>query len=197
LKDRPRIGWMGSENHFCHPITEEYKSGIRGGDFGVKLMDFIRGTVDKYQWVLSGAKPMELIDLVESKKIEYHGWKSVLEFPAHAKSLDLDIGIAPLFPCPFNDGKSRIKALEFAALGIPAVYAGARPYREMSLSTDDEDLFIAHIEKLATDIDYRTEIYRKDYAEVYDELYWEDRERLNLRRYIQSYMSLFGKALSI
>jgi len=105
LKDRPRIGWCGSENHFIHPITPEYKKGIRGGDFGTKLMEFIRGTVDKYQWVLSGAKPIELVDLVDSGEIEFHGWYSVLEYPAHARRLDLDIGIAPLMPCHFNDHK--------------------------------------------------------------------------------------------
>lgn len=105
LKDRPRIGWMGSENHFVHPATKQYKEGIRGGDFGKKLLEFIRKTVDVYQWVLSGAKPVELVDLIDTKKIEFHSWKSILEYPTHARALDLDIGIAPLYPSNFNDCK--------------------------------------------------------------------------------------------
>ena len=105
LKDRPRIGWAGSENHFAHPMTKEYKEGIRGGDFNDKLIDFIRKTADKYQWVLSGAKPVEVNDLIQEGKIEFHGWKSTFEYPRHIKSLDLDICLAPLMPCEFNDCK--------------------------------------------------------------------------------------------
>ena len=109
LKDRPRIGWAGSENHFAHPLTKEYKEGIRGGDFNDKLIDFIRKTSDKYQWVLSGAKPVELNDLVQEGKVEFHGWKSTFEYPRHIRSLDLDICLAPLQPCEFNDCKCLTK----------------------------------------------------------------------------------------
>ena len=197
LKERPRIGWAGSENHFCHPATEQYKKGIRGGDFGEKLLNFIRKTVDIYQWVLSGAKPVELIDLIESGKIEFHPWKSLLEYPSHARKLDIDIGLAPLYPCSFNDSKSRIKSLEFAHLGIAGVYSAAKPYLEMSLNTNNEDEFISNIEKLSSDVDYRLQIYKNDYNTVEDELYWEDNGKLNLKRYINSYLNMFGKTLKI
>lgn len=39
-----------------------------------------------------------------------------------------DIGIAPLTPSAFNDSKSYIKALEYAALGIPCVASNTGPY---------------------------------------------------------------------
>jgi hypothetical protein len=188
---------MGSENHFCHPATPQYKSGLRGGDFGIKLMEFIRSTVDKYQYVLSGAKPVELMDLIESKKIEFHVWKSVLEYPAHARALDLDIGLAPLFPSPFNDCKSNIKCLEFAVLGIPGAYSASRPYIDMSLNTNDEDEFIANIEKLASDVDYRMLTYKKDYDIVADQLYWEANEKMNLKKYVNAYLEMFGKTLKV
>lgn len=106
LKDRPRIGWAGSENHFCNPKTKEFKEGLRGGDFGHKLMDFIRKTVDKYQWVLSGAFPVELEDVRD--KIEHYGWVSIFQYPNHLKKLDLDICMAILQPCHFNDCKCLI-----------------------------------------------------------------------------------------
>jgi glycosyltransferase involved in cell wall biosynthesis len=39
-----------------------------------------------------------------------------------------DIGIAPLTPHVFNESKSYIKALEYAALGIPCVASKVGPY---------------------------------------------------------------------
>lgn len=45
-------------------------------------------------------------------------------------SVDFDIGIAPLVSSRFNDCKSHIKALEYAALGIPVVASDEPPYRD-------------------------------------------------------------------
>ena len=193
LKDRPRIGWAGSENHFAHPMTKEYKSGVRGGDFNEKLIDFIRKTADKYQWVLSGAKPVELNDLVQEGKIEFHGWKSTFEYPRHIRSLDLDICLAPLLPCEFNDCKSNIKSLEFAVIGVPGVYSSSRPYLDMTLNTNDEDEFISNIEMLTSDVDKRKEVYYNDFRTVEKQIYWEEHE--NLFHYINSYLLMFGKTL--
>lgn len=46
-------------------------------------------------------------------------------------SIDFDIGLAPLDPSlPFNRSKSHIKALEYAALGIPVIATDMEPYRD-------------------------------------------------------------------
>jgi intein/homing endonuclease len=100
---RVRIGWAGSENHFCNKNSDEYKKGIRGGDFSDKILSFIRGTVDKYQWVLSGGFPTELDDIKD--KIEYHPWVDIIHYPSHMRKLDLDICLGLLVPCDFNEGK--------------------------------------------------------------------------------------------
>lgn len=52
--------------------------------------------------------------------------------PAYLEMVALlfDIGIAPLRPHPFIRAKSRIKFLEYAALGIPAVVSDEPPYRD-------------------------------------------------------------------
>lgn len=44
------------------------------------------------------------------------------------KEVDFDIGVIPLKPHIFNQSKSPIKALEYAALGIPAVASACGPY---------------------------------------------------------------------
>jgi glycosyltransferase involved in cell wall biosynthesis len=41
-----------------------------------------------------------------------------------------DIGIAPLKDTEFNESKSYIKALEYAAVGIPCVVSKVGPYRD-------------------------------------------------------------------
>lgn len=103
LKDKPRIGWAGSENHFCNVNSKEYKNGIRGGDFSQSIMDFIRKTTDIYTWVFSGALPVELNDIKD--KIEFHPWVNIFQYPNHVKSLDLDMAVALLMPGKFNDCK--------------------------------------------------------------------------------------------
>jgi glycosyltransferase involved in cell wall biosynthesis len=46
------------------------------------------------------------------------------------RNIDFDIGLAPLTDSVFNRSKSHIKALEYAALGIPALATDAEPYRD-------------------------------------------------------------------
>lgn len=45
-------------------------------------------------------------------------------------NIDFDIGLAPLSDHAFNDYKSHVKALEYAALGIPVIASESAAYRE-------------------------------------------------------------------
>jgi hypothetical protein len=101
--------------------------------------------------------------------------------------------MALLSRCHFNDCKSNIKCLEYTVGGIPGVYSNAEPYKNMTLTSDNEDGIISHIEKLADDIDYRKTVFEKDYEIVKDQLFWEDND--NLRKYVGAYLSLFKKKL--
>lgn len=46
------------------------------------------------------------------------------------RQLDFDIGLAPIYPCEFNESKSYLKPLEYAALGIPVIASAFGPYPE-------------------------------------------------------------------
>lgn len=50
--------------------------------------------------------------------------------PLYYRTIDFDIGICPLADNVFNRSKSHIKALEFAALGIPVIASKVGPYAE-------------------------------------------------------------------
>jgi len=186
---KPRILWGGSQNHFA--TKHLLDRGIKGGDFSNKLLNFILKTSDKYQWVFSGGLPGELEK--HKDKFEYHGWVDVFNYPNHLKNLDVDFCMAPLMKSEFNDCKSNIKQLEYVAIGCPAVYSNARPYEKCTLRAETDDEFIGYIEQLADDIDFRATVWRKDYQACRGQLWWE--ESGNLKKYINSYLSLFGKKL--
>lgn len=192
---KPRILYAGSENHFCNKKSDEYKKGLisDGGDFGLEFLDYIKKTTDKYQWVFSGAYPLELENLINDGKIEKYPWKNILEYPRHIKSLDIDIWLAPLQKCLFNDSKSNIKGLEAVASGCPCVFSNAEPYKNFMLTCNSDNEIISYIEKLAVDIDFRKKVYEHDYNVVKELLFWEEYD--NVKKYVNSYISLFGKIL--
>jgi hypothetical protein len=183
-----RILWAGSQNHFKHPTMI---SAPNGGDFGNPLISFIKNTVDKYQWVLMGAIPLELEDVID--KIEFHKWQNTWQYPRYVKSLNADIGIAPLIKNIFNDSKSNIKALEYTACGIPGVYSNAAPYSNLSITCETEEYMIDRIEALASDIDLRKSIWERDYITLKRQLWWE--EYGNLENYINTYLKLMNRKL--
>lgn len=88
---------------------------------------------------------------------------------------------------------SNIKCLEYTAAGAVGVYSDVTPYKFMSLKAKTDEEFIDHIEKLADDVDYRAKIYKKDYQRVKSQLWWEEND--NIKRYMNSYLGLFGQCL--
>jgi glycosyltransferase involved in cell wall biosynthesis len=57
----------------------------------------------------------------------YTPWRD--DTDEYYRSLDFDIGLAPIEPSTFNAAKSHIKCLEYAALGIPVVASDFLPYQ--------------------------------------------------------------------
>lgn len=193
-----RIGYHGSANHFCNENSDEYKNGIRGGDFTNKLLDFIKKTVNDIEWVFTGAIPPELNDVKD--KIEFHNWENVLSFPSKVKSHKLDICLAPLVDNIFNRSKSSIKLLESVALGIPIVCSNLEPYEDSFIKANDDEEFVGQIEKLIDDEEYRRLTFQKNYDTIVlekDKLWWEGKNNdlVNVKNYVNSYLSLFGKRM--
>jgi O-antigen biosynthesis protein len=187
IKDtkRLRILYPCSSNHFALPRMK-----MKGGDIGDVLINYIRKTADEHEWVFIGAYPKEIKDLIDSGKITWHKWKSIYEYPDFLKSLDGDIGVAPLENNVFNDCKSNIKVLEYSALGIPGVYSNVYPYKDCTMKADTEEEFISKIEELKS-ADMRLQVCNKDYNFIKEQLFWEEHD--NILKYVNAHLNLFGK----
>jgi glycosyltransferase involved in cell wall biosynthesis len=109
------IGWAGSTTHamdFAQAGRMLKKVASRlpdvhfhfaGADYGYNLFP-----KDRYKFT-------DFFPIIED---HYHNVATI------------DIGIAPLAPHVFNQSKSSVKALEYAALGIPVVASHSEPYRD-------------------------------------------------------------------
>ena len=186
--EKIKILWSGSQNHFSHA---QMTPNVKGGDFGEELLKYIRGTTHIYDWYFVGAIPRELEDIKD--KLCFHGWKAIFDYPAVVKAIEPDICIAPLIDSPFNRCKSNIKMLEFTAMGAPGVYSNTEPYRNAKLKANTDEEMIDRIEKLATDINYRSTVFSRDSRTVSSQLWWE--EHKNIEKYINTYLGLFKQRL--
>lgn len=83
------------------------------------------------------------------------------------RAIDFDIGLAPLVDMPFNRSKSAIKAMEYAALGIPVIASDREPYRPFVLDgvtgylVRDEHEWTKRLRELVNDNAMREEMGRK------------------------------------
>jgi O-antigen biosynthesis protein len=121
-KKKPRILYTGSGAHY----DVDNKTG--GNDDFSHVREFVRDTVDKYQWIFVGAYPPQLKDLVQQKKIEFHPWQNLLNYPSFIKSLNPQLMVAPLQNNSFNRSKSDIKYIEACTLGIPCLCQDMETY---------------------------------------------------------------------
>lgn len=171
---KQKIIWAGGGQHFSTKNLD--------GDFSEDIIDFIKKTIDVYEWIFIGSWPLQLENNLYITK---YPWQNYLEYPRLLKTIDADIGIALLKDNEFNKCKSNIKALEYTALGIPGIYSNIAPYKNMSCKVNNIDDFVGYIEKLTTDYDYRQKIKMKDYETLKDNLYWDE---TYIKRYIRTYL---------
>lgn len=144
-RDKLTIGWTGGASHgydvrVCAPAVRAFLDwDCKNAQLHVQGTDF-RGTFGHLnaRHTAWARRPQD-----------YYGL------------LDFDIGLAPLADTGFNRSKSYIKALEYAALGIPVIATDMEPYRDFII--DGVTGFLVRKEKewrdrlklLAGDADFR------------------------------------------
>lgn len=70
--------------------------------------------------------PPDLMRALPAAQVRCTEW--IQSVPDYYRAIDFNIGLAPLRANVFNRSKSHIKALEYAALGIPCVASDVGPY---------------------------------------------------------------------
>lgn len=108
------IGWCGSPTHDMDFVKVGEELGI------------LMGMNPQTRFMTIGGNYIHGLPI---DRVRALGWISAPRkiFKQIAK---FDIGIAPLAPHPFNESKSYIKVLEYAALGIPCVASNVGPYKD-------------------------------------------------------------------
>ena len=118
-RERPRVGWGGGASH--------------GADVGL-IARPVREFLDRHPAWDGHLIGTDYRPTIKHDRVAFTKWINVGETPdAFYKAIDFDIGLAPLVPSVFSDSKSAVKALEYAALGIPVIASDAVPYRDFVL----------------------------------------------------------------
>jgi len=126
--DDMTIGWAGSGSH-----------AMDWEDAAPQVGRFLKRNPSVGFHVIGGAfKPMAAWPRAQLRATN---WAASVE--DYYRTLDFDIGLAPLRPHVFNRSKSYIKALEYAALGIPTVASAVGPY-EAFIKPEETGLLVRH-----------------------------------------------------
>lgn len=114
-RDRVTVGWAGGDSHhvdWLHVAPTVRRFIARNPSVDLHTI---------------GAN-YQIAARIPKAQSRHTGWSANLF--DYYRSIDFDIGIAPLAPIEFNRSKSHIKALEYAALGIPVIASDREPYRD-------------------------------------------------------------------
>lgn len=118
---RPAVGWMGSLGWRSEDVET----------MGGWLPDFIErnklrfhhgGHVDRFGYAYTRI----------GVKREFCSIQPMVPMTRLRSIMDFDIGLVPLNPIPFNEAKSCLKGLEYAASGIPFVARGLPEYARIA-----------------------------------------------------------------
>lgn len=117
--ERPAVGWVGGASHGLD--IQLVASPLR------RFLNRFPG----WDAVLIGT---DYRPVINHQRTGYIPWTSVVEDPeGYYRSLDFEIGLAPVQRSTFTRGKSHVKCLEYAARGIPVIASDAEPYRDFVL----------------------------------------------------------------
>lgn len=117
----PRVGWSGSVQ--THPNDLQETKGAVGEVLKTNKLPFsVIGDGDKVSRLLK-------LDRLSSP-VYNTGWVPLDNYYEYV-AMFVDVGIVPLEISPFNQAKSALKGLEFAALGIPFIASPTREYLRM------------------------------------------------------------------
>lgn len=147
--DGARVGWSGSVQ--THPDDLQVTRGA--------VQRALRATGAHFAVVGTGVGVQRALGLADRPAA--CGWQPLDRYPQLMASMD--IGVVPLELTRFNEAKSWLKGLEFAALGIPFVASPTGPYLDLlargaGLLGDTPKAWERLLRRLITNVDERAEV---------------------------------------
>jgi len=130
-RGRPTIGITCSISHYDIDNKNGYKDDFTG------IIDLVKSTVKKYDWVFVGAVPKLLEQEARDRKIRVVPPLDIMNYPQGIAG-HFNFIVAPLENNLFNRCKSNIKLLESWSLGIPVIAQDNdcyTPYTNMTFDT--------------------------------------------------------------
>jgi glycosyltransferase involved in cell wall biosynthesis len=112
-RDRLTIGWAGGMSHLID---------------WMQAAEPLRGVLDADPDLDMHFVGIDYSPLLH-RECRFTPWKA--DTWSYYKSIDFDIGLAPLADTTFNTSKSHIKALEYMSLGIPVIASRRPAYQDM------------------------------------------------------------------
>lgn len=135
--DQLTIGWAGGDSHYrdldmiARPVRRFLERNPKVGlhIIGAEYRDVL-GVSHQPHLFINDKGQKRACDGIKGRTadVRHTGWSKSLM--GYYQAIDFDIGLAPLIPSVFNRSKSHIKALEYAALGIPVIASDEPPYRD-------------------------------------------------------------------
>ena len=121
--DPVRVGWAGNLEVHREDLTVT-RLGVANALRGTQAAFLLIG-VDEH-----ADEVRRELNLDRSVPLEATGWFELEDYPKGLAMLD--IGLVPLMPNVFNEAKSWLKGLEYAAVGVPFVASDTEPYRALA-----------------------------------------------------------------
>lgn len=130
--------WVREDN-----VEVNYEDTMKITDDFDDIAQCIRDLADEFQFVCFGYAPPQIKDLVDSKKVEFHGGTPIMQYPSMLEKLQLQAVVAPIKKIAFNFSKSFIKFMECSAIGMPLFATNCLPYdrvmpKEQLFDTQDD-----------------------------------------------------------
>lgn len=157
--DKVRIGWMGEAK--MRPDDLRVLQGVIG--------PFLRRHPE-VDFVAAGDPTVhDILDVPDGQRVSY---ERVLFDKLPTITATMDVGLVPLASHDFNEAKSYLKGLEYAACGIPCIASPSESYRDWVVEGGNGFLarqprdWIRHLETLVSDGDLRRRLGRKARAKA-------------------------------
>jgi len=116
----PRVGWTGTVQ--THPDDLQETKG--------RIAEVLKTNGLPFNVIGDGSQVATNLRLAPETEVFATGWVELDMYYQYLYTF-IDIGIVPLELSPFNQAKSALKGLEYAALGIPFVASPTREYERL------------------------------------------------------------------